>query len=132
MRISDWSSDVCSSDLPLSSRGPAMRRALAALAGFAAIAGGALALAQNLTQNDVFDPQAIAARERERLVTAKQQSARAMARSGTLETQARKATNAADRLKKRSAALAARIQRSEEPTSELQSLMRISYAAFWL
>src|SRR3546814_9088862 len=60
---------------PLSSRGPAMRRALAALAGFAAIAGGALALAQNLTQNDV---------------------------------------------------------RSEEHTSELQSLMRISYAVFCL
>src|SRR3546814_14387862 len=117
MRISDWSSDVCSSDLPLSSRGPAMRRALAALAGFAAIAGGALALAQNLTQNDVFDPQAIAARERERLVTAKPQSARAIARSGTPEQQARKATNAAARLTKRNTAMAAHIQADSTQTA---------------
>src|SRR3546814_20708371 len=93
-----------------------MRRALAALAGFAAIAGGALALAQNLTQNAVFDPQAIAARERERLVTAKQQSARAMAPSGPPETQARKATHAAPRLTKRSAALAARHQAAAATT----------------
>ncbi|SNT18873.1 murein hydrolase activator EnvC family protein [Sphingopyxis indica] len=86
-----------------------MRRALAALAGLAAVALGALALAQS----DVFDPQAIAARERAQLVNAKQQSADAMARSATLEAQAQKATNAADRLKKRSAALAARIQSAE-------------------
>lgn len=86
-----------------------MRRALAILAGFAAIACGALAVAQS----DVFDPAAIATRERAQLLTAKQQSAEAMARSGALEAQAQKATNAADRLKKRSAALAARIQAAE-------------------
>ena len=86
-----------------------MRHALAALAGLAAVALGALALAQS----DVFDPQAIAARERQQLIDAKQQSADAMARSATLEAQAQKATNAADRLKKRSAALAARIQSAE-------------------
>lgn len=86
-----------------------MRRALAILAGIAAIACGALAVAQS----DVFDPAAIAARERAQLLTAKQQSAAAMARSGALEAQAQKATNAADRLKKRSAALAARIQAAE-------------------
>ncbi|WOF42680.1 peptidoglycan DD-metalloendopeptidase family protein [Sphingopyxis indica] len=86
-----------------------MRRALAALAGLAALALGALALAQS----DVFDPQAIAARERAQLVNAKQQSADAMARSAALEAQAQKATNTADRLKKRSAALAARIQSAE-------------------
>ena len=86
-----------------------MRRALAAIAGLAALAGGALSIAQS----DVFDPQAIAARERQQLVDAKRQSADAMARSATLEAQAQKATNAADRLKKRSAALAARIQSAE-------------------
>jgi len=86
-----------------------VRRALATLAGFAAIACGALAIAQS----DVFDPAAIATRERAQLLTAKQQSAEAMARSGALEAQAQKATNAADRLKKRSAALAARIQAAE-------------------
>ena len=86
-----------------------MRQALATLAGFAAIACGALAVAQS----DVFDPAAIAARERAQLLAAKQQSTEAMARSGVLEAQAQKATNAADRLKKRSAALAARIQAAE-------------------
>lgn len=86
-----------------------MRGALAVIAGVAAVALGALALAQS----DVFDPQAIAARERAQLIDAKRQSADAMARSAALEAQAQKATNEADRLKKRSAALAARIQSAE-------------------
>lgn len=86
-----------------------MRRAITGLALAASMMGGALALAPN----DVFDPEAIAARERQQLVTAKKQSADAMGRSATLELQAQKATNAADRLKKRSAALAARIQSAE-------------------
>lgn len=88
-----------------------MRRALFALA--AAFAGGALALAQS----DIFDPQAIAARERAQLLDAKQQSAAAMARSALLEKQAAAASSEADRLKKRSAALAARIQSAEADIS---------------
>ncbi|WP_428632633.1 murein hydrolase activator EnvC family protein [Sphingopyxis sp.] len=76
-------------------------------------AGGALALAQS----DIFDPQAIAARERDQLLGAKQQSAEAMARSTRLEAQAAAASNEADRLKKRSAALAARIQSAEADIS---------------
>ncbi|WP_407047212.1 murein hydrolase activator EnvC family protein [Sphingopyxis terrae] len=79
------------------------------IAAFAAIAGGALALAQS----DVFDPAAIAARERQQLLTAKAQSAAAMRRSAVLEAQAGAARDEADRLKKRSAALAARIQSAE-------------------
>lgn len=86
-----------------------MRRLAALLSFAAAIAGGAYALAQS----DVFDPQAIAARERQQLVTAKQQSVDAMARSTALEAQAAAASSAADRLKKQSAALAARIQSAE-------------------
>lgn len=86
-----------------------MRRALALLICAATLAGGALALAQS----DVFDPAAIAANERRQLLTAKAQSAAAMRRSATLEAQAAAATNEADRLKKRSAALAARIQSAE-------------------
>jgi septal ring factor EnvC (AmiA/AmiB activator) len=78
-----------------------------------ALAGGALAIAQS----DVFDPGAIAAAERQQLVTAKQQSLDAMARSAALERQAQAATDAADRLKKRSAALAARIQSAEADIS---------------
>ncbi|WP_428683709.1 murein hydrolase activator EnvC family protein [Sphingopyxis sp.] len=86
-----------------------MRRWAAALALGLAVAGGALAVAQS----DVFDPEAIAARERQQLLTAKQQSADAMARSATLEAQATAARDEADKLKKRSAALAARIQSAE-------------------
>jgi septal ring factor EnvC (AmiA/AmiB activator) len=78
-----------------------------------AFAGGALALAQS----DIFDPTAIAAREREQLLGAKQQSAAAMARSALLEKQAVAASSEADRLKKRSAALAARIQSAEADIS---------------
>lgn len=90
-----------------------MRRALAAIAIAALFTGGALALAQS----DVFDPTAIAAREREQLLGAKQQSAAAMARSALLEKQAVAASSEADRLKKRSAALAARIQSAEADIS---------------
>lgn len=90
-----------------------MRRAFAALAIAAVFAGGALALAQS----DVFDPAAIAARERDQLLGAKQQSAAAMARSALLEKQALAAGSEADRLKKRSAALAARIQSAEADIS---------------
>ena len=88
-----------------------MRRAL--LAFIATSMGGALALAQS----DIFDPQAIAARERTQLLDAKQQSAAAMARSTLFEKQAAAASSEADRLKKRSAALAARIQSAEADIS---------------
>ena len=90
-----------------------MRRAVGVLAIAALFAGGALAVAQS----DVFDPQIIAAREREQLLGAKQQSAEAMARSTRQEAQAAAAGNEADRLKKRSAALAARIQSAEADIS---------------
>ncbi len=90
-----------------------MRRMAAALAVMGLFAGGALAVAQS----DIFDPQAIAARERNQLLSAKQQSAEAMARSARLETQAAAASSDADRLKKRSAALAARIQSAEADIS---------------
>ncbi|WP_439569319.1 murein hydrolase activator EnvC family protein [Sphingopyxis sp.] len=90
-----------------------MRRAFAALAAIALLSGGALALAQS----DIFDPQAIVARERNQLLGAKQQSAEAMARSSRLEAQAAAASSEADRLKKRSAALAARIQSAEADIS---------------
>lgn len=90
-----------------------MRPVLAVLAAVAVLSGGALALAQS----DVFDPQAIAAREREQLLGAKQQSAEAMARSTRLEAQAAAASSEADRLKIRSAALAARIQSAEADIS---------------
>lgn len=86
-----------------------MKRWLPALALGLAAGGGAMAIAPA----DIFDPEAIAARERQQLLAAKRQSADAMARSGALEAQAAAARDEADRLKKRSAALAARIQSAE-------------------
>lgn len=88
-----------------------MRRALAVSVMLAAFAGGALA------QSDIFDPQAIVARERDQLISAKQQSADALARSARLEAEAAAASDEADRLKKRSAALAALIQSAEADIS---------------
>ncbi|OWQ96569.1 murein hydrolase activator EnvC family protein [Sphingopyxis witflariensis] len=90
-----------------------MRRTFAALVFAVAVAGGALALAQS----DAFDPAAIAAREQQQLLAAKEQSAAAMARSAALEKQAASTIDEADRLKKRSAALAARIQSAEADIS---------------
>ncbi|UKK83758.1 peptidoglycan DD-metalloendopeptidase family protein [Sphingopyxis sp. BSN-002] len=86
-----------------------MRRWTAALALGLSITGAAFAVAQS----DVFDPGAIATRERQQLLAAKEQSADAMARSAALEAQATAARDEADRLRKRSAALAARIQAAE-------------------
>ena len=86
-----------------------MRRWAAALILGLSVAGGAYAAAQS----DVFDADAIASRERQQLLAAKQQSADALARSTALEAQATAARDEADRLKKRSAALAARIQSAE-------------------
>ena len=86
-----------------------MRRPAILLAIAAAMAGGAYALAQS----DAFDPATLTARERQQLLSAKEQSAAAMARSTQYEAQAQAAASEADRLKKRSAALAARIQSAE-------------------
>ncbi len=90
-----------------------MRQAFLLPAAMLALIGGALAVAQT----DVFDPETIAARERQQLIAAKQQSAEALERSAALEAQAAAATDTADRLKKRSAALAARIQSAEADIS---------------
>lgn len=87
-----------------------MRWALTIALGLALVGAAIAAAGQG---DDVFDPGALAAQERQQLLTAKQQSADAMARSNSLEAQATAARDEADRLKKRSAALAARIQSAE-------------------
>src|SRR3546814_8612969 len=94
MRISDWSSDVCSSDLELFVAPTAVMKALA---GFArATIGGTLEPRLGFAVGD--------------------------------------ARNGADGVRAQLAALGAdeKVLRSEEHTSELQSLMRISYAVFCL
>src|SRR3546814_2691981 len=94
MRISDWSSDVCSSDLP--EGGPAQEadRPLTALA---------------------------LGRLRLRLIDGRLQRPRAAPHQ-----------RQPDEADEQREGKAARAPRSEEHTSELQSLMRISYAVFCL
>src|SRR3546814_5044153 len=103
MRISDWSSDVCSSDL----RWVAALRA--GLAAGAAVVAAALRWASDLDRNAVT------------FVALSGVFPRTSMRPPCL----RKAV--------RSAAMVSLVRlRSEEHTSELQSLMRISYAVFCL
>src|SRR3546814_9756049 len=117
MRISDWSADVCSSDLlRAQAKGPLFRT----------IARGTKRLSDTpLPQANAF------AMVRRRAVAAEigtaigNHSFRAtgittyLKNGGTLETAATMANHSSTR-------------RSEEHTSELQSLMRISYAVFCL
>src|SRR3546814_3125528 len=115
MRISDWSSDVCSSDL----RSTARRRIREARTADGHVAGDA------------------ARRPARAAVLAVHVDADAD-RSGV--ARARHRLPAADRCDRRSrgagrslpARGSAAVSRSEEHTSELQSLLRISYAVFCL
>src|SRR3546814_4640961 len=98
LRISDWSSDVCSSDLPTASLDPAHQHATLRTARRAAERGiGVLAILHDLN---------LAAMYADRL---------AVLSHGRLAAEGAPAA-----------------VRSEEHTSELQSLMRISYAVFCL
>src|SRR3546814_1965823 len=128
MRISDWSSDVCSSDLVA-----VRRRGLDALADALDTALAApppepagLSEASTVAEADAHDPANLRALQRE---------ARAMAATATLsESGSRRWSHAADKVTLHPVIgpiLLAAI-RSEEHTSELQSLMRISYAVFCL
>src|SRR3546814_7816972 len=112
MRISDWSSDVCSSDLlPDGGLGfePWAGRAAARVAGYRHVR-------ENRTP-----------RMPEEIVTPL--LAGSLRYITTFATDILAARAALDRLEARRARLLAR---SEEHTSELQSLMRISYAVFCL
>src|SRR3546814_2894944 len=107
MRISDWSSDVCSSDLPIS-----------------ASSGRA-----------VCDPaRRPSTRDRRAELLDQPLSRRARGRLDRLRSAAHQAREegreGADQ--RRIAPAASALSRSEEHTSELQSLMRISYAVFCL
>src|SRR3546814_6310673 len=98
MRISDWSSDVCSSDL-----GPRRQRHSPSVSGFAAATSPWLR-----HREDIFlSPQRL----------------RAAVHLGVAAVRGARVDMRRDRIGAR---------RSEEHTSELQSLMRISYAVFCL
>src|SRR3546814_9695756 len=111
MRISDWSSDVCSSDLRAQARLVERQRLGDAVAHRARLTGEAAAL------HRADDVELIAAvGDQERLG----------------EDHAQHRPGEVDRLVLAVHGDLAGARRSEEHTSELQSLMRISYAVFCL
>src|SRR3546814_9718340 len=118
MRISDWSSDVCSSDLP----------DLAAL--IQVFRGDAEAPGGNLLDRRVLVVAVVARHEARGILAALAGiRLRAHAVHRNVECAVRLRRQRTKRHAGRDEALA---DRSEEHTSELQSLMRISYAVFCL
>src|SRR3546814_3318541 len=117
MRISDWSSDVCSSDLPSRrSAGPSARQPVAQLRRRRRrLAGGA-----DITNPPPY-PLGEGSETWERVPWSQRMGSRSLAHHRQAPPQP---------LPRRGGAKA--YARSEEHTSELQSLMRISYAVFCL
>src|SRR3546814_6307881 len=113
MRISDWSSDVCSSDLPVSLYvNYALSQQPPGGENFTLAAG-------NSANNPDFAPQK--AKTIEAGVKWDALDGALAFNAAVFQTKVLNEVNAAD---------PSDIQRSEEHTSELQSLMRISYAVF--
>src|SRR3546814_6208206 len=110
MRISDWSSDVCSSDLTDGSETSVSLQPLVRINATAERAWAADWLVAILRRESI----AITPEVKEHLWSALSSLASAPAAERTLT------------------GLSVLLQRSEEHTSELQSLMRISYAVFCL
>src|SRR3546814_9486093 len=119
MRISDWSSDVCSSDLPGAAERPELPAAFQPT-GSRAPEAVPVARMEQVEMADPLDAQVIRREDQARL-----------ARAGVID----KCTLHGRRGSVGIIAYRDREQwaaRSEEHTSELQSLMRNSYAVFWL
>src|SRR3546814_3997120 len=102
MRISDWSSDVCSSDLPQS---------------------------QKIVESD---HDATARTRRRTSAHHRRDRIRARRRGSSRQDAGTAARQEDDVLRRRTAGLSSVFRRSEEHTTELQSLMRTSYAVFCL
>src|SRR3546814_10079358 len=114
MRISDWSSDVCSSDLN------ALRKVVAEGAGPRAF-------------EKIFEDDALYANGDKGAASLPIFSGNHdMGRIGHFLLQAVRGKISDDELLRRATLANALLLRSEEHTSELQSLMRISYAVFCL
>src|SRR3546814_7401517 len=122
MRISDWSSDVCSSDLLCESR---LASALSKNAGRRDRGTGDRRLCLCLDAVGGLFPVGGAVRHRARLHVPGDAGAAQHRRE-------QRAPASADRRRARLCGAEQARPRSEEHTSELQSLMRISYAVFCL
>src|SRR3546814_3221852 len=126
MRISDWSSDVCSSDLADASRGERLRLALQELGPLFVKFGQVLSTRRDLLPPDIADALALL-QDRVAPFPGEQAEAEVEAALG------KPVAELFARFQRTPLASASIAQvRSEEHTSELQSLMRISYAVFCL
>src|SRR3546814_7869242 len=135
MRISDWSSDVCSSDLSTAPQG--RHGEIPAFAGMTNREGSGAVRLQSVLNAERVGGKPLGRRERDRGRTDGRQSVRVKREeAGALH-------EVGDRQPARKARAAAGGQamvgpgaiiadRSEEHTADLQSLMRISYAVFCL
>src|SRR3546814_4500639 len=126
MRISDWSSDVCSSDLLAAVR--ASERPVAVLV-LAPRAAGAWRVAADAVRpgRDFLFGEVARRRDLERRHARGHQSQRPCIDIAAVVLAGERIEMRGDELRRRR-----RGRRSEEHTSELQSLMRISYAVFCL
>src|SRR3546814_4889632 len=122
MRISDWSSDVCSSDLPPQKR---LCRQVAK--------DKEQQAAYRIEEQDVAEPDQIEMREAEQRepdhAGIMRRRRAAPLRRGAFDDEQ---GAGAEQQREKPAHLGIDEHRSEEHTSELQSLMRISYAVFRL
>src|SRR3546814_9734852 len=126
MRISDWSSDVCSSDLQL----PLAEARRTQVGDYVVAIGNPFQVGQTVTSGIVSAIRSSAdGRYRYVPMISRKRSEGPTLCSDNLSTTVRRS-----RLKSSPPAPRAcgRVHRSEEHTSELQSLMRISYAVFCL
>src|SRR3546814_1732048 len=124
MRISDWSSDVCSSDLDgrvgaqIDHRDGAVDVGELVVGPVAAVTGRVAAVAAvEVVVAQAADQHGVAAHDQERVVAA----AAVDDVGGGVADQ---------RVAQAAAAQILEVPRSEEHTSEIQSLMRLSYAGF--
>src|SRR3546814_6568424 len=116
LRISDWSSDVCSSDLLMIGEGPSARSVRIDLPPFTLVGA---TTRQGLLTTPLRDRFGIPVRLQFYTVD-------------ELELVVRRAARLLDLAITSDGAVEIARRRSEEHTSELQSLMRISYAVFCL
>src|SRR3546814_7042027 len=137
MRISDWSSDVCSSDLPATVNWAAMYKTLlgelVALSAQGAVPDAELRarLEALITETQKRKPPSRASLVREGLIDGIRPVRSLLVAIAKLPWQATGEHPAIEYLAKLQALyLKGSRKRSEEPTSELQSLMRNSYAVF--
>src|SRR3546814_7319031 len=128
MRISDWSSDVCSSDLPEAPPKPVPTEAQQqAQARAVAKNSGLLAMTDQLAE---LRDQSLHGLDTNRSLSSDRITAQAGtgASGGSSESFTASAASGSSGIGATGTGDERRLQRSEEQTSELQSLMRISYA----